>query len=1773
MKKRIITTSAIIFTLFLSSIAPAFAKLDAFPVSHSPFDYSSKYNTDLFTGSATYSYPLKVPKGTNDLAPKVSFSYNSAAAQSAETYAGTGWEVNRDYVERDVKFTPSNTGDDTFKLHFQGQTHDLIYVASEGRYHTKIESNLNITKVTGASNDSGESWQVITPDGTKYRFGQVVNSELMCNDRSYGYRWNLDQVEDTHTNKIFYTYSEASGSSNLTKIEYNNEKSRVIDFSYVTNPYQQRVYTQGCNITGTARLSDVKVKANATLVHQYDLGYQTSGGNRQLLQSIIEKGSNGTSTLPATTFNYNPEIQNWNSQYSLGANPIDAFLPSNEVTLADMNGDGMADIVRSVNNGGPNTEWRVFKANGNGWATQYVLYASAIDAFLPSKEVRVLDVNGDGYADVVRAVNLGGPNTEWRVFLNNGSSLGSQQVWASSIDASLPPSSGRTSGEVTLVDVNGDNLPDIVRSVNLGGPNTEWRVYLNNGTGWNTSYQVWASSIDAFIPSEEVRVLDVNADGLADIVRSVNNGGPNTEWRVFLNNGSGWNSQYQLWANPIDAFLPSGEVALADVNGDNLPDIVRGVNNGGPNTEWRVFLNNGSGWNSPYQLWVTSIDAFIPSNEVTLADANGDGLIDIVRSVNNGGPNTEWRIFKNNGFANNLLATGHTFQGGTISFDYLPSTKFDNTGSDGISDLPFTLWLVTKKTENNGMPAIHQTNDITTYTYKNGMYKWQDREFRGFGEINTVEPNGSKKKYLFNQDDALKGKLASGQTTDASNNLFTKTENEWSNQLTNGIYTVNQTQEKQYTYDGSASNPKIEQTDYQYDSYGNVTKKSEQGDTSVTGDERFAYNEYVYNTSAWILNTAKHTYLNASNDSTKVSESWLYYDGNSSTDTAPTKGDLTKEVKWLDTSGSSNPVTQYGYDSFGNQTSLTDPNNHVTTTAYETTGTYPTSVTNAKNQTSTTSYDLGTGNVLAKTDLNGNSTTYTYDVFGRPLKEIKPYDSSSYPTTLYQYFDNTTPPQGMLVSKREVSSASGTLDIATWNDGLGRKIQTRTDAEDTMQQIVTDTFYDTTGQVLKESVPHLDTLSASYATPVSAIRNTTYSYDPIGRVNVVTNPKGDYRTISYDHWKETTIDENGHIKREYKNAYDKITKVDEVNGGLNFSTNYAYTVRDDLSSIADSSGNNTSFVYDSLGRKKSQTDSDMGTWQYEYDAVGNQTKQKDNRNISVTQTYDELNRLTKKDYPTETDVTYTYDGNSKLGTLTSLVDVAGTLSYSYDNRLRKTQEQRSIDGNTWTTSFAYDAADRMTSRTNPDGEVLTYAFNPQGEINSATGLLSNVDYNAQGKIIKKDFANGLTTNYTYNTTDFRLSRIQTLRQAQGDPALQDMNYTYDSVGNVSTIANNLLSKTQTFGYDDLDRLTSASESGGFNYSYQYNAIGNLTKFINAGNATDYTYGQNAGAHALTSSSESAPTPTATPTPTTSAGTEILETAWTLGGNNGSDEEDKTIASNALSGMTSVQVTFNLHGTSFGSGDDEASIIFVQNNDWRVANLMNFGAQNGLNGSQTVTIPLSSFHKVGDANVGLNLNQSVTNLHTRFWNSGAFSVDITSVKVISSGGNPTPTPTATATPTSTPTPTATPTVTPTSTPTATPTPTPSSSWTEILGTTWTLGGNNGSDEEDKTIATNTLSGKTSVQVTFNMHGTSFGSGDDEASIIFVQNNDWRVANITLFGTQNGLNASQTITIPLSSFHKVGDANVGLNLNQSVTNLHARFWNSGSFTVDITSVKVQ
>ncbi len=148
------------------------------------------------------------------------------------------------------------------------------------------------------------------------------------------------------------------------------------------------------------------------------------------------------------------------------------------------------------------------------------------------------------------------------------------------------------------------------------------------------------------------------------------------------------------------------------------------------------------------------------------------------------------------------------------------------------------------------------------------------------------------------------------------------------------------------------------------------------------------------------------------------------------------------------------------------------------------------------------------------------------------------------------------------------------------------------------------------------------------------------------------------------------------------------------------------------------------------------------------------------------------------------------------------------------------------------------------------GELVTFGYNTVGQLASVTSddgtqYVASTTYNAQGQVTEQRMdsgANGFTRQSVYNANTLRL---ETLKAGKMTPYedLQKFAYTYDLAGNVQTLTDSANSgQVQSFGYDWLDRLTTAvtnaAGTGQYNHTYAYNAIGNLTSY----NGNAYTYG-------------------------------------------------------------------------------------------------------------------------------------------------------------------------------------------------------------------------------------------------------------------------------------------------------------------------------------------
>jgi hypothetical protein len=180
----------------------------------------------------------------------------------------------------------------------------------------------------------------------------------------------------------------------------------------------------------------------------------------------------------------------------------------------------------------------------------------------------------------------------------------------------LPVGSGP--GSVVAADVNGDGHPDLV--VANSGNNTV-SVLLGNGDGTFQAAQNFATGSG---PSS-LAVADVNGDGHLDIItgNTLENAESQDTVSVLLGNGNG---TFQA-AHNFATHEPIGGMAVADVSGDGMPDIVTTIGDG--NT-LSVFLGDGDGTFQAAQNTQLPHDTLEPPCGVVVADVNGDGRPDLV---------------------------------------------------------------------------------------------------------------------------------------------------------------------------------------------------------------------------------------------------------------------------------------------------------------------------------------------------------------------------------------------------------------------------------------------------------------------------------------------------------------------------------------------------------------------------------------------------------------------------------------------------------------------------------------------------------------------------------------------------------------------------------------------------------------------------------------------------------------------------------------------------------------------------------------------------------------------------------------------------------------------------------------------------------------------------------------------------------------------------------------------------------------------------------------
>src|SRR6266851_1196316 len=235
------------------------------------------------------------------------------------------------------------------------------------------------------------------------------------------------------------------------------------------------------------------------------------------------------------------------------------------------------------------------------------------------------DVNGDGLPDYEEAVSgLGAPFGDY-AYLGNGFEWGAATTTIFAPKREMPTGTA-TYDNSQLVDINGDGLSDWVYS-----DSSQTYVVLNTGTGWESSpssqWTLSTSTLYTNYSDRGMRFIDINGDGLPDFVRSYSMGHPNagfgggyeegTYQVVFLNTGLGWATSTAYTLAPIATIRMDSGVALGECydeyanmtgNGQNAQDVLSTITypQGGSATVSYVKTAQSGNPELPYSLLVVS---------------------------------------------------------------------------------------------------------------------------------------------------------------------------------------------------------------------------------------------------------------------------------------------------------------------------------------------------------------------------------------------------------------------------------------------------------------------------------------------------------------------------------------------------------------------------------------------------------------------------------------------------------------------------------------------------------------------------------------------------------------------------------------------------------------------------------------------------------------------------------------------------------------------------------------------------------------------------------------------------------------------------------------------------------------------------------------------------------------------------------------------------------------------------------------------------------------
>jgi RHS repeat-associated protein len=412
-----------------------------------------------------------------------------------------------------------------------------------------------------------------------------------------------------------------------------------------------------------------------------------------------------------------------------------------------------------------------------------------------------------------------------------------------------------------------------------------------------------------------------------------------------------------------------------------------------------------------------------------------------------------------------------------------------------------------------------------------------------------------------------------------------------------------------------------------------------------------------------------------------------------------------------------------------------------------------------------------------------------------------------------------------------------------------------------------------------------------------------YGYDAAGNPASVTDPLGHQRKTGYDAVGNIASVTDARDKQTVY-EYDELNRPKKVTAPDTGATAFTYNKAGFLETSTDANTHTSTYGYNDEGQLTSVKNPLGKTVAYEYDLDGNRTKYTNARTQTIITTVDARNLPTKITYSDGTAAqTYGYDDASRLKTVT---DATGsrTLSYDDDDKIQTITSP----GATKPFTYVWNTDDTLKSRAYPDGRTTSYGYDKVGRTKTQTTNSKAVSYGY-------DKAGNLTSLTLPTTT----ARTETR--------------TYDEAGRLTTLTSPTISNT--FTYDENDRLVGDKPGTGYPTRYAYDDTGRMTRVCTDTSAascltgtagTTYTYDK-VGNLKTAASSGSTTTHTyddGDQLQSTTNGTTTTSYGYDADGNQTKDD-DGTYAYDPAGRLKSATIGTNTYGFTYDADGNRTTV--------------------------------------------------------------------------------------------------------------------------------------------------------------------------------------------------------------------------------------------------------